>query len=159
LRSTLALSGLVNNRNEVSYLALTDAKRPTPTCTNKNITSELQNFRTSETQNLRTSELQNFRTSKSQNLKISKSQNCYQARLLVTAQQENASSPSDQAQLANRSSAQRATRAERGIKTLRRIRTSCHCGSPTTVTYKTYRSFEARTVKSLITTPQGWSIA
>ncbi|NDG93680.1 MAG: hypothetical protein EBY55_11180, partial [Gammaproteobacteria bacterium] len=60
MRSTLALSGLVNNRNEVSYLALTDAKRPTPTCTNKNITSELQNLRTSEPQNLKISKSQNL---------------------------------------------------------------------------------------------------
>lgn len=106
MRSTLALSGLVNNRNEVSPLALTDAKRPKPTRTYKNIASEPRNLTTSEPQN------------------------CCQARFFVTAQREHASSPGDQAQLANRSSAQRATRAETGIKTLIRIGTRCHSRGP-----------------------------
>jgi hypothetical protein len=94
-----------------------------------------------------------------QNRRTAEPQTCYQAQFFVTAQQENASSQSDQAQLANRFSAQRAARAETGIKPSPGYELGATVAALTTVTYKTYRSLAARTVKSLITTPQGWSIA
>ena len=85
--------------------------------------------------------------------------NCYQARFFITTLQEPDGGTNSQAQLSNRSSAQCATRAEIGIKLSSRHELGATLAALSTVTYKTYRSFAARTVKSLITTPQGWSIA